>query len=375
MRGVAILLVVSWHIFAPPLRYQAPWTNKIFQMTWTGVDLFFVLSGFLIGGILLRNRDTTNLFTVFYARRFLRILPLYIAAIVIFLMLAAGTEPIWSLLTFTQNILWAVEGRFGHQTIGVTWSLALEEQFYLVLPLLIRLLPVATIPYVLGALILTAPALRTGMYAISPATFFPSYMLLPTRMDSLFLGVLIAWMLANDAPRAWFMQRRQWAKLVVIPLLTGMVAFSIMEIPVGARSMFTIGFSWIALTYALMVVLTLTSTRRLPSAIEQPLVGAGIACYSLYLFHIPLYAAMVKLYPFSVLPSHFVFHVVYSLVLAGVGWLCFVAVERPCVRFGHGRFRYVALSTPPVQSPDVGIHAADPFSQHAGNIRNRSVGR
>lgn len=367
MRGVAILLVVSWHIFAPPLRYQAIWTNKIFQMTWTGVDLFFVLSGFLIGGILLRNRDTTNLFTVFYARRFLRILPLYIVAIIVFLLLAAGDEPILPLLTFTQNILWAAEGRFGHHTIGVTWSLALEEQFYLVLPLLIRLVPVATIPYVIGALIVTAPALRIGLYAVSPATFFPSYMLLPTRMDALFLGVLIAWMLANDTARAWFMQQRHWAKLVAIPLAAGMIAFSIMEVRVGSSFMFTIGLSWIALTYAVIVALTLTSTRRLPLSVEKPLVAAGLACYSLYLFHIPLKVALATIYPFQVLPSHFVFHVVYSLVLAGVGLVCFVAVERPCTRFGHGRFRYIATTAPSARSPNVGTHAT--------NIPNRSVSR
>jgi peptidoglycan/LPS O-acetylase OafA/YrhL len=122
------------------------------QLSWSGVDLFFVLSGFLIGGILLDARSSPRYFQTFYLRRAYRILPLYFLVIGLSLLphllaqfsvaRAAHTTPLplpWlSYATFTQNFWMAYLGVFGPSGMGITWSLAIEEQFYLSIPLLIR---------------------------------------------------------------------------------------------------------------------------------------------------------------------------------------------------------------------------------------------
>ena len=88
VRGLAALLVVYVHLFlrwVPPTPKPVFWLRTLSGMSWTGVDLFFILSGFLIGGILLRNRESENYYSVFYLRRGFRILPLYFALLAIFL--------------------------------------------------------------------------------------------------------------------------------------------------------------------------------------------------------------------------------------------------------------------------------------------------
>ena len=124
-------------------------------LTWSGVDLFFVLSGFLIGGILLDARESPRYFQTFYIRRAYRIFPLYGVMTFLFLMrhlpfrLLPGhfgdvsplTIPWWSYVTLTQNFWMAQQGWYGAVAMAVTWSLAVEEQFYLTIPLLVWKLP------------------------------------------------------------------------------------------------------------------------------------------------------------------------------------------------------------------------------------------
>src|SRR5271163_530813 len=93
IRGTAILLVIIWHFVVVPVT-QAPHQGEIGRivahiglLTWSGVDLFFVLSGFLIGGILIDARDSPNYFSTFYVRRVFRILPIYLLVVVAYALL------------------------------------------------------------------------------------------------------------------------------------------------------------------------------------------------------------------------------------------------------------------------------------------------
>ena len=160
MRGIAILLVVVWHYVGAPLQaVPGPVALAGFRslrLAWSGVDLFFVLSGFLIGGILLDQRASPGYFKAFYARRFCRIFPVYFLWLGLFfalLALAPGFTsspafrhlfdkplPAWSYATFTQNLVIARWETFGPDWLAITWSLAIEEQFYLLLPLMVRFL-------------------------------------------------------------------------------------------------------------------------------------------------------------------------------------------------------------------------------------------
>jgi peptidoglycan/LPS O-acetylase OafA/YrhL len=206
VRGLAILMVVLFHVFRPTLAGTPLFFLMLpARLGWAGVDLFFVLSGFLIAGILLDNRESPKYYKVFYARRALRILPLYCVWLLSFFVLSALLHPIQgtprydnfgmilhplSYLTFTQNIEVAGTGSVGAQWMGPSWSLAVEEQFYLLLPLIVRNTRRGALVRGAVVAILLAPFLR--YIAFHTLTAIAPNFLLPCRMDALAWGVLLA---------------------------------------------------------------------------------------------------------------------------------------------------------------------------------------
>ncbi len=160
LRGLAILLVLVWHfgyLFASA--GSSRWLYYVkdsMTMFWSGVDLFFVLSGFLIGGILLDARESPNYFKTFYTRRSFRIIPVYALLVVTFYVCVSlglpariagssavfgATAPWYEYATFTQNIGYATGQPSQSLWLSTTWSLAVEEQFYLLLPAVVYFVP------------------------------------------------------------------------------------------------------------------------------------------------------------------------------------------------------------------------------------------
>ena len=145
LRGFAILLVLVYHYIATPEHRPLGFPlHRLFQalsVCWSGVDLFFVLSGFLIGGILLESRESPRYFQAFYLRRIHRILPIYYSWLFLYVVVrfvSARLAPGWSLLNssdytgvpayivFIQNFFY-FRSRLDWIWLGVTWSLAIEE--------------------------------------------------------------------------------------------------------------------------------------------------------------------------------------------------------------------------------------------------------
>lgn len=160
VRGLAALGVLVWH-FGPTIAAVEPGSTLAYacravSLAWAGVDLFFALSGFLIASILLRAAGSPRYFLTFYVRRAARILPLYFVLLAV---LAAGNLdgglffpavlrplfesqlPGWSFPVFAQNLFMPGINDFGPKLTSVTWSLAVEEQFYLILPFLLWATP------------------------------------------------------------------------------------------------------------------------------------------------------------------------------------------------------------------------------------------
>lgn len=174
IRGCAILSVLLYHyIFCQVSvgpKSMGAYLLKPLTLGWAGVDLFFVLSGFLIAGILMDNRRASNLFSTFYIRRCCRIFPLYYAVFCVFALfglflrhqpdfqwLFKYSHPLWSYATYSQNILMGLKGGLGCNWMAPTWSLAVEEQFYAFLPLLVWIAPAKSHPWVFAAIGLLAP--------------------------------------------------------------------------------------------------------------------------------------------------------------------------------------------------------------------------
>ena len=354
LRGVAILLVIVCHYVYNSLpRRGAGALRSTLSWTWSGVDLFFVLSGFLIGGILLANRESARYYPTFYRRRACRILPIYVVVVgAVFAYAALAAQgllpaapfrrllPAWTYLTFTQNLYMAYHEGFGSQLLAPTWSLAVEEQFYLLVPLVIRLVTPRRLPLVLLAGILAAPALRLWLGTLEDGTVpVAAYVLMPARADALLLGVLAAWAWRAEPLRRFVREAGAW--LILPPALCA-VAVAVLTRSGGnmlSPEMAHGGFSWLALGYTFIVLAAASQAPGLKVLRGGPLPALGRISYTTYLLHLPI----LRIVHFSLrgdFPSVAgataqavtVLALALTLGLAALSWRFF---EGPIVRWGH----------------------------------------
>jgi peptidoglycan/LPS O-acetylase OafA/YrhL len=360
LRGLAVLSVVCWHYLAgrmePALGPVGAVADRALGLSWSGVDLFFVLSGFLIGGILIDNRESPRYFSSFYARRACRILPAYAAIVGLAFLWSAWAEragvrigfgnllPAWSYASFTQNFVMAARGTFGSHWLGPTWSLAIEEQFYLLLPVLVRLVPPARLPAVLVAGILAGPMSRLALLAFHPRGFFAAYVLMPGRADALLLGVLVAWAWRRAAVREAVRRHSGAVHGLLVVLLAGLAVLAVRGENAFTRTMQTAGYSGLALTYVVVLVLALGVARGpVASVARWRWLGLlGTISYAVYLLHHPVLRLVYGFAgaPISVASPQGValmaLAVGLTLALAALSWRFF---EGPIVRWGRS-FRY-----------------------------------
>jgi peptidoglycan/LPS O-acetylase OafA/YrhL len=207
IRGIAILLVLSFHCFE---NINVPVFNYVSEIGWVGVDLFFVLSGFLITGILVDSKGKENYLTAFFAKRALRIFPLYyLTLLVVFLALKipgiSNINPVFDArhlqssiyyLTFTQNLFFSFNGWGVTDLLNHFWSLAIEEQFYLFWPFIILYLDTPKVFIVCTILIIIALITRNMHF---DSDF--SYVFTFSRIDALSIGAMLAILIRKHA--AW----------------------------------------------------------------------------------------------------------------------------------------------------------------------------
>jgi peptidoglycan/LPS O-acetylase OafA/YrhL len=360
LRGLAVLSVVCWHYLAgrlePALGPMGALADRALGLSWSGVDLFFVLSGFLIGGILIDHRESPRYFSSFYARRACRILPAYAVIVVLAFLWSAGAEraglrigfgnllPAWSYATFTQNFVMASRGTFGSHWLGPTWSLAIEEQFYLLLPVLVRMVPPARLPAVLAAGILAGPVSRVALLAFHPRGFFAAYVMMPGRADALLLGALLAWAWRRGAVREAVQRHGRVLHALLVVLLAGLVVLAVRGENAFTRTMQVAGYSWLALTYLVVLMLALGAPRGpVASVARWRWLGLmGTISYAVYLLHHPVLRLVYGFAgaPISVASPRGALLMVLAagltLALAALSWRFF---EGPLVRRGRS-FRY-----------------------------------
>jgi|694.fasta_scaffold76615_2 peptidoglycan/LPS O-acetylase OafA/YrhL len=347
VRGIAILLTIIWHAFACQIAADS-FSFRALSLTWSGVDLFFVLSGFLIGGILLDHRNTSNFFRVFYLRRVCRIFPLYFLILGLFVCLTAmplfrsgsfqwlfhDSLPIWSYASFTQNLFMGARGDFGPHWLGITWSLAVEEQFYLFIPLLVYFLPRRALASALVIAVLAAPLLRCA----SPG--FHAFVNTPWRSDSLLSGALLAVLVRWHHFVPAVRQHRSFFLAMFFTLLIGAGVMTFQPAPFGVFNHF-----WLASLYSTFVLIAFIGSEPfLGRILSSPvLVWFGQRSYGIYMFHQAVSGIFHGAFRHSE-PQ------IRTLSDAGItlGSLCVTLAlatlsyrffESPLLRFGH-RFQY-----------------------------------
>jgi peptidoglycan/LPS O-acetylase OafA/YrhL len=277
LRGLAILLVLVFHL-KPSLEPSSPlqfWFYRGLQAGWCGVDLFFVLSGFLITGILWDAKGSPAYFRTFYARRILRIFPLYYGVLaLVFLaypLYDAAPSDAYREISGRQGWLWAyasniqmsLTGTFdfwaGNWHFNHFWSLAVEEHFYLVWPFVVFLLGRRQLMAVCLACVATAFVWR-GVLTNGHHSFLCAYTFTPCRMDALAIGAYLA--LAARGPTGLSGLRRP---ALLLSRLTGA---GLLVLFIGLRGlkiedpwMQTGGYTLLAIFFAALLVLAVTAPR------------------------------------------------------------------------------------------------------------------
>lgn len=308
LRGIAISLVLFYHFVAIPFEtFQKPrgtlkYLSSLGMLGWSGVDLFFVLSGFLIGGILLDARTSPRYFKTFYIRRSYRILPIYWVLLVLLLLggyltaagkltgarpLFEGSIPWLAYATFTQNVWMALSGTFGAFFMAVTWSLAIEEQFYLTLPLAIRFVNPKRLPFLLVGVIFAAPLLRILISFYHPPRGLAPYVLMLCRADALVLGVLAAFLLRQQKIWSFLANNKYVMRSLLGVFLLGVIWFAFRKYSYKSWQMVWVGYTWFGLFYTSALVIAVTQTGSLFSRCLRIrlLMGTGQIAYGLYLIH------------------------------------------------------------------------------------------
>jgi peptidoglycan/LPS O-acetylase OafA/YrhL len=303
LRGIAIGLVLLHHYVYQmhPSMPDALSTILIplASLGWSGVDLFFILSGFLIGGILVDAKDSVNYYRTFYIRRVFRILPIYLLLVLLGFLLtelsahstgavsriALHPAPWRYYLTFTQNFYFAKHSDV-LSYLQITWSLAVEEQFYLTLPLLVRKINKDKLLAVAVAMVVIFGVLRSVLYWNGYINAMQSYVLPFCRFDSLFIGVACAMLVRNENLYAWL--QRHPRPLAAATVVLGSAFFS-MDHRLWARNLLlhTVGFTTIGLFYGAVMMLVLIRPEGLLARAMRfkPLMSLGTISYCVYLIH------------------------------------------------------------------------------------------
>jgi len=372
LRGAAILLVVVWHYFyfyPSPNHHPAALLPKLYvyferciAAGWSGVDLFFVLSGFLIGGILLEARTSPSYFGTFYLRRFFRIIPVYYVWVALYVLLLLGFafakhadslgEPktwyeVGAQFVFCQNLGFIHYSGVGGAWFTATWSLAVEEQFYLVAPVIVRWLTSRALFWLLIVVVLFAPLLRVFVHYYFPATteLDPAYTLMPCRADSLAVGMLVAFLWHRPQSHKWLEDHRQILYRLFGVFLTGVVVLGTYWPSSGSIAMQSIGFSWLAIFFALLLLLTLVNPAGQLASLTSMrcLRELGNVSYCLYIIHQAVnLCCHTILQPAQVSQSDWrviAVPMVACLVSYSIAKLSFTYFEQPLLRRGH-TFKY-----------------------------------
>ncbi len=342
LRAVAVLMVFSCHVLGT-------------KYGWEGVTLFFVLSGFLITGILRRARHRPDYWRSFYIKRAARIAP---PLVIFFALTISLYKPPLAVLPvyfcFGANIIEAMNRGPGNY-FTILWSLAVEEHFYFVWPFAVRFLSRKRLIQFSLAIVVLDPLLR--MIA-TPwfHNYIPIYMLTPFQIDGLAAGSLVALLVENEAARSilarWSLPAFLFLGGLYIALSSLLHSFSL-----AANSAFSnsVIYTLVVLTMAALLIHTYAYSESWMSRFlaSGPVFFMGSISYGFYLFHPLAQELALRLFRlFSSIPHGLRAKALGFLIAVGISWVSFHFYEKPVLRWGR-KLAQEPGDPPPPALPDI----------------------
>jgi peptidoglycan/LPS O-acetylase OafA/YrhL len=354
VRGLAILVVLVHNaafVERTSTSLLLKLTSAVTGTGWVGVQLFFVLSGFLITGILVDALGSARYFRNFYIRRTLRIFPLYYAVLILalFVFPHVADVPEWTALArknqwwyWTYLANWS--DSFGHSIPGFPhfWSLAVEEQFYLFWPLLVFTLSRRSMVMLCATMIAITPLIRLALH-VQGFPELAGYEFTIARWDALAAGALVALLMRDETTRAWLARATRPIALVsaaALGLLTvyehGFHSDDLM-VQVGGQTLIAL------LSASLVYYCTISRTRTAKSVQRAMSVGwlrfFGKYSYAIYIFHVPIHRILSSYVADEVnsggAAPRFLKLVIYLACVLGLSTLAAMVswrvLEKPCL--------------------------------------------
>jgi len=352
MRALCIVAVIAFHVVSS----DRPWLQNIAKRGWCGVDVFFVLSGFLITWIITTELDQTDTVDLarFYARRALRLQPTFISGLmgVTLLLFVLNHSKFliviheWPyFLTYTYNFAVAF-GIIRFTTYGQVWSLCIEEHFYLCWPWTLRRFGTRNCLRLALGIIAFVVVYRSLLYgwfnwrhlaAPSLRSLDRIYYGTDTRIDTILVGCATALALREPSLRALFRRLAEWRWFTSVAVVAALLAFGWATGGAfkGGWRASTVGFTLIAVTTAAVVLAVFFQPESLLARCLAwpPMVFVGKISYGIYLFHDPLWDALGRLMGLrfgqvGTLPQEIAALLLVFFGSVALAWIHFVVVEK-----------------------------------------------
>ncbi len=340
-RGLMTIIVVISHFFG-----EVKHGISALMMGWMAVDAFFVLSGYLIGRLIIEKQSHKNFFWTFYVRRICRTFPIYFVCVIVVFYIEGAfhpattyqteTFPLWTYLAFVQNFWMVASNSIGTHWLAPTWTLAVEEQFYLLAPAMVIFTPRRYLMPVLISLVLLAMGTRAWIMASGTLSSLSTQVMLITNAD-----VLVAGIIGAVAIKTWsvnWVNFDQALRIAPVALITATLVFGIVA---GVQSIIfgMLAQTMVAAAFAIMILSLVRGSPEAKRYEGKVLCFFGNISYAVYLTHLSVLGLMHNIILGTAPDIETPAQIAVTIAALGptvlVSWILTRLVEEPISNYGR----------------------------------------